>query len=116
MKFELLYNRHSIRLTEYDYTNPGGYFVTVCVQDRECLLGDVKGEKVELSETGNIVAESWLSIPGHFASISIDISVIMPNHIHGIIKIEDTRLDGRGEVPVCCQEIVYTCYQDIVYT
>jgi putative transposase len=95
----LEFSRHSIRLTDYDYTNPGGYFITICVQDRRCVLGEINDSKVEPSHIGKIVEESWQYIPSHFHGIILDLNVIMPNHFHGIIIIEDTRLDGRGEVP-----------------
>jgi len=99
MAFKPKFDRHSIRLTDYDYANPGGYFITICVQDRRCVLGDVNDSKAVPSPIGKIVEEAWQSIPSHFYGINLDLNVIMPNHFHGIIIIEDTRLDGRGEVP-----------------
>jgi REP element-mobilizing transposase RayT len=106
MEFDPKYDRHSIRLKDYDYTTPGGYFITICVQDRACILGNVRGEGVELSDIGKIVEESWNAIPNHFLHITLDSIVIMPNHFHGIIIIDDTRFDGRGEVPSPSQESI----------
>ena len=54
---------------------------------------------VDLSDIGKIIEESWHAIPNHFMDIALDTMVIMPNHFHGIIINEDSRFDGRGEVP-----------------
>jgi len=80
-------NRRSIRLTGYDYSKPGLYFVTVCTYKKVCLLGEIVNRKMELSEYGSIVETCWLGIPKHFSDVKIENSVIMPNHIHGIITI-----------------------------
>jgi putative transposase len=106
MAFKPEYYRHSIRLMDYDYANPGGYFITICVQERKCVLGEIINSKAETSHVGKVVEQSWLSIPSHFCGITLDQSVIMPNHFHGIIIIEDTRLIGRGEVPCPLRQIM----------
>ena len=90
------YKRKSIRLKNYDYSRPGFYFVTICVNKKICCLGDVvfgddefaPGE-VKLSELGRIVKDIWLSIPEHHNIVELDEFIIMPNHMHGIIVITD---------------------------
>ena len=88
-----LHHRRSIRLKEYNYSEPGFYFVTICVKDKKCILGKVVDDlvnfdtKVELSEIGKIVEKEWLEIKNYFIGIEVDNYVIMPNHIHGIIVI-----------------------------
>jgi putative transposase len=82
-------NRSSIRLPFYDYNQTGAYFITVCVANRECLLGDIVDEKMYLSEIGRIAQNGWDKIKERFPQIELDTLVIMPNHIHGIIVIKN---------------------------
>jgi hypothetical protein len=76
-----------MRLPTYDYSQPGGYFITVCTQDRECLLGDIVDGEVQLNPMGMLVQETWRQLPQRFPSIALDAFVIMPNHVHGILHI-----------------------------
>jgi REP element-mobilizing transposase RayT len=91
-------NRRTIRLPGYDYTRPGGYYVTIVTHGREPVLGAVTAGSVVLSAPGVIVQKTWRSLPHHFASVRLDEFVVMPNHVHGIILITDDH-DGfrRGE-------------------
>jgi putative transposase len=84
-----IHQRRSIRLTEYDYTGAGAYFVTVCSHGRECLFGEVVDEAVRLNEFGEIVREEWLRSAEIRKEIILDEFIIMPNHIHGIIIINN---------------------------
>lgn len=84
-----IHNRQSIRLKEYDYSRNGYYFVTICVKNMECLLGKIKNGEMVLSEIGQIVHKYWYEIPKHFNNVSIDVFVVMPNHFHGIVVIDD---------------------------
>ncbi len=77
--------RKPTRLRDYDYSQPGAYFVTICVQHRKCLFGTIVDGQMQLNEIGKIVVECWNHIPQHFPFIELGDSVIMPNHIHGII-------------------------------
>lgn len=81
------HNRKSIRLKGYDYSQNGGYFVTICTHNKQCLFGDIVNSKMELSEMGKIAEKCWNEIPDHFDNILLDYFVIMPNHIHSIINI-----------------------------
>lgn len=85
--------RRSLRLPEYDYSQSGAYFVTICVQGRECVLGEIQAGAVCLSPVGEIAANSWAWLEVGYPQISLDAWVVMPNHIHGIIALET---DGRG--------------------
>ncbi len=80
--------RRSLRLREYDYSSPGIYFVTICVEDRGCLLGRVDGLEVVLGPFGEIAAESWEWLGAQYAYLDLDAWVIMPNHLHGVLVIE----------------------------
>ena len=84
-----IYHRHSIRLTGYDYTQNGCYFLTICTRNRECLFGEIQNANMILSDIGTKVNECWLDIPNHFPQIVLHEYVIMPNHVHGIIEINN---------------------------
>ncbi len=83
------YHRRSIRLTGYDYTQNGNYFLTICTRNRECLFGEVHDGRIYLSNYGRIVNECWQKIPDHFPQIILHEYVIMPNHVHGIIEMHN---------------------------
>jgi REP element-mobilizing transposase RayT len=84
-----IHHRHSIRLPNYDYSQPGYYFVTLCAHDRECLFGDIENNNIVLNEIGMLIKKKWHDLPIHFPGIELDRMVIMPNHLHGIIIISD---------------------------
>jgi REP element-mobilizing transposase RayT len=86
--------RRSIRLKEYDYSQPGAYFVTICTNGRQCLFGDIVDDEMVLNGTGVMVQQVWNSLPGRFQNIESDQFVVMPNHIHSIIVLTG---NGRGE-------------------
>lgn len=81
------HRRRSIRLPSYDYAAPGWYFVTICVQHRACLFGEVAGETVRLSPAGRIVQAAWDDLPNHYPNLVLDAFVVMPNHVHGILGL-----------------------------
>ena len=83
------HHRRSIRLQGYDYSQPGAYFVTICVQHRRCLFGHVVAGRMELNDAGHMVARQWHALPSRFPTVSLDAFVVMPNHIHSIIIIND---------------------------
>jgi putative transposase len=87
MQHESGKRRRSIRLKGYDYSQPGGYFVTICTHGKKCSFGDVIDGKMVLSTTGLIAEGCWKEIPEHFSGVVLDAFVFMPNHIHGIIMI-----------------------------
>jgi REP element-mobilizing transposase RayT len=80
-------NRKCNRLENYDYSQNGMYFVTICVKRREFLLGDIDEGGMRLSEVGKIAEQCWREIPLHFPDVRLDEFIIMPNHLHGIIGI-----------------------------
>ena len=81
------HHRRSIRLRGYDYSQAGAYFVTVCVQGREPLFGDVVDGEMRLNNAGQMVAQCWHELPAHFPHLELDEFVVMPNHMHGIIIV-----------------------------
>ncbi len=94
-----VHHRRSIRLKEYDYSQPGVYFITICTHNRECLLGEIKNDKVELYVAGQIIEKWWVVLPNKFTNIKIDEYIIMPNHFHGIITIVETNVGA--DLRVC---------------
>lgn len=81
------HHRRSIRLPGYDYTQAGLYFITICIWQRECLLGHVVNSTVELSRYGQVVLYNWKILAKKFNNVALGEFVIMPNHIHGIIEL-----------------------------
>ena len=79
--------RRSIRLKEFDYSQAGAYFVTVCTRDRTCLFGDVAASEMRLNEYGRIAFAAWEDLPNHYPNVELDAFVVMPNHVHGIIVL-----------------------------
>jgi putative transposase len=96
------HHRRSIRLQGFDYSQSAIYFVTICVQNRECLFGTIsKHESGEndpvrtiLSDAGKMISADWLALPSRFPSIILDEFVVMPNHFHGIVCILPDRVEN----------------------
>jgi putative transposase len=81
------HHRRSIRLQGYDYSQPGMYYVTLTIQNREPILGSVVDGSVQLSRLGGIVQQEWLRTSIVRPAVRLDEFVIMPDHLHGIIEI-----------------------------
>ncbi|MBI5436046.1 MAG: transposase [Nitrosomonadales bacterium] len=84
-----IHHRRSIRLRGYDYSQAGAYFITLCTQKRECLFGGVMGDVMQLNDVGRLVRNVWDMLPDHYAGVTLDTFVVMPNHIHGIVMLND---------------------------
>ncbi len=96
------YRIESTRLKDWDYSRNGYYFVTICTQDKECFFGDVIDEKVQLSDIGEIVTDEWLKTAQIRKNVSLDTWIIMPNHLHGIVIInnaDDVETHGSASLP-----------------
>jgi putative transposase len=94
-KFKGTYRVESARLPAWDYSTPGSYFVTIVVRWRQCLLGDVRDRRVVLSPLGEMAERLWQEIPLRCPNASVDAFVVMPNHVHGIIRLENPAGAGR---------------------
>ena len=81
--------RRLMRLKGYDYSQSGYYFVTICTKDKEEWFGRVDGGEMRLNEFGKIASNFWAEIAAHFKYVSIDAFSVMPNHVHGILIIEE---------------------------
>jgi len=88
-------HRRSIRLHGYNYSSPGLYFVTICTYQRQLLFGAVVNGVMRLNDFGCIVATEWAKSADIRREIECDEWVVMPNHVHGIIRIvADGDVDG----------------------
>ena len=83
------FGRQTIRLKNYNYAANGYYFVTICTHEKQCYFGDVIDGEMHLSQIGKIARQYWLEIPQHSKYTYLDKFVIMPNHVHGIIVIDN---------------------------
>jgi len=98
MKFDpQKHQRRSIRLKEYDYTQAGGYYITIVTFQREHLFGEIQNDEMQLSKFGLVVKQQWEKLPKRFPNIKLGAFVIMPNHVHGIIQILDDSRRGTAE-------------------
>lgn len=95
--------RKSPRLTGYDYTQAGAYFVTICTYQRQHLFGNISNERMLLTQVGEIATERWYVLPEHHRGVELDAFVVMPNHMHGIIVVgtmpASSGADNTGVVP-----------------
>src|SRR5262245_46908215 len=82
------HHRRSIRLKGYDYTLNGAYFITVVVQDRLCLFGEVVDGVMQLNDAGRMIVTEWCALPSQFPTVRLDAFVVMPNHAHSILVID----------------------------
>ena len=91
----MLPQRKEIRLKEYDYNTSGYYFITICTKNKAKILCDIVGDgvydipNIQLSKLGEIADKYIKKLNGQYSNVSIDKYVIMPNHIHLIIKITE---------------------------
>ena len=99
-KYQNQYRSESTRLRDWDYSTPGAYFITICTEKMEYYFGDIADGKMVLSPVGTIADVMWYEIKNHWENIKLDKYIIMPNHIHGIIIIEDeTNTVETGHAP-----------------
>src|SRR2546429_409942 len=84
--------RKSLRLKNFDYSRNGLYFVTICVQSKREVFGEIVDGTMKLTEIGLLAKECWEKIPEHFSMAGVDQFVIMPHHMHGIISINDANV------------------------
>ncbi|HMS63796.1 MAG TPA: transposase [Ignavibacteria bacterium] len=92
-KFKNKYRISSARLQTWDYGNDGAYFITICTKYKEHFFGEiVMGEseqEMNLNDIGKIADKYWEEIASHFPIIELGKYVVMPNHVHGILIINN---------------------------
>jgi putative transposase len=83
------YHRHSIRLKDYDYSQAGAYFVTMRTRDGKCVFGNVVNGMIRVNKYGRMVEVEWRKTSKIRNNVKLDVFVVMPNHFHGIIIINN---------------------------
>jgi len=86
------HHRRSIRLKDYDYSQSGHYFITICTHNQQHLFGEIKNDQMILNQLGQIIQIQWLNTPKRYHNILLDKYIVMPNHLHGIIEIRDNNV------------------------
>ena len=97
-KFQNKYRIESNRWQNWDYSAPGSYFVTICIQDREEILGEIINGEMQLSAYGEIVKTEFIKMGNNNKRAVLDEWVIMPNHVHCIITLGDYDRDAVEKI------------------
>ena len=92
-----IHNRRSIRLKGYDYSQAGLYFITICVQNRENLFGNITNEIMNRNDAGKMIEKQWIELSKRFKNIILNEFIIMPNHFHAILEIRETPIKGQPQ-------------------
>ena len=87
--------RKHIRLRDYDYSQAGIYFVTICTKNRRCILSKVVGRGLapavpQLTDCGRMVEEELFALAGRYPTVFIERYIVMPNHFHGLIGLRES--------------------------
>jgi REP element-mobilizing transposase RayT len=91
------HRRRSIRVPGYDYATPGVYYVTINIQYHACVLGMVEDGVMVLSHVGQMVDSWWGNIVARFPCVQHDAYVVMPNHLHGLLRLGYETHEERDE-------------------
>jgi REP element-mobilizing transposase RayT len=107
--------RKHARLKEYDYSTPGAYFITICTQDRRCVLSHIVGRglapaEIQYTQYGEIAKKQLFLLEERYPNLKIDQYMIMPNHIHVIFLLEAAGASPRPTVmdAVCAYKSLTT--------
>ena len=106
-----LNKRKKNRLQNYDYSNPGYYYITICTKNFVEYFGEISNEKMRLNELGLIADLKCREIPDHYDNIEIEIYKVMPNHIHFIIILiendEDIEKKRVGVISTVIKSLIF---------
>ncbi len=94
------HRRRSIRLKDYDYSQAGAYFITICTYKKQCMLGNIINGEMVLNKYGKVVEEEWYRSATIRLEVELDAFVVMPNHIHGIVVIVESTVGAQGLAPL----------------
>jgi len=89
-----IHHRHTIRLSVWDYSADGTYFVTVCADARAHFFGEVVDGHIRLNDAGNIVADTWRWLSPQYTYVVLDQWCVMPNHLHGTLVLTSSNGDA----------------------
>ena len=88
-KFADKFRIKSGRLENWDYSSSGMYFITICTMNHNNFLGKVEKNKMYYSNKGLLAYKCLIKIPVHFKNIKLVEYVIMPNHVHILLKLDN---------------------------
>ena len=88
-KYQNKYRIESARLNVWDYANPWWYYVTINTKDHEEWFGKIVNGEMKINELGKVVEEEWLKTKTVRTNVELDYYVVMPNHFHGIIILNE---------------------------
>ncbi len=94
--FKNKYRIDSARMDGYDYSQDGLYFVTICTHQKEMFFGNVVDGKMVLNEIGKLADKYWLEISKHFKNVILNEHIVMPNHVHGIVVIDNMTCNNNA--------------------
>ena len=95
-KFKNIFRIESSRLINWDYTSPWWYYITICTKEHTEYFGRIENHKMLLNESGAIVENEWLKTKIIRNNVDLDYFVVMPNHFHGILIINESRDVARN--------------------
>jgi len=93
----IIHDRRSIRLKDYDYSQTSLYFITICCDNKICRFGKIVDNEMLLNNYGKIAFEAWAKTPNLRPQVELHVFIVMPNHMHAILKINDN--PSIGELP-----------------
>jgi len=98
-KYKNKYRVESARLKNWNYAWSGVYFITICTKDREYYFGEIHNGEMQLSEIGKIAEKEWIRTFDIRPDMNLKMCeyVIMPNHIYGIIVIDDNEYNKQWD-------------------
>ena len=99
-KWQSKYRIPPARAEWWDYANDGAYFITICTDNRQHFFGECKYHKMQLSTVGAIVQGFWYEIPKHFPFVELGAFVVMPNHVHGVLILDNTPCNTERHVEI----------------
>ena len=95
---DFLPQRKNIRLKEYDYSSAGYYFITICIKQRLPVLSSIDNMNVVLTDAGMVVDKYINCISEIYTNVELDTYVIMPNHIHMILNIDQSNISNLSTI------------------
>jgi len=101
------YKSDTIRLKNWDYSRGAFYFITICTKNKQNFFGKIEEDSMKLNSFGKIVEKFWFEISEHFENVRLNEFVVMPNHVHGILVLEDALDDklkngAENKTQQCC--------------
>ena len=91
--------RKSLRLKDYDYSQNGAYFITICTKDRKPLFGAVGADSI----SAQIISNAFEQIIAQYPCVSCPIYVVMPNHFHAILTIDRADMESAPTISIVVQ-------------